>query len=374
MIIRNGMVLKENGTFEKDEILIQNDRLVSQGSSDDTIVDATGLYIITGLMDLHFHGCAGYDFCDGTKEALLAITKYEAENGITTICPATMSLPEDMLTTICETVATYHNEDGSILCGINMEGPFLSKKKKGAQNEDYIIEPDMDLLERLDKISGNRIKIVNIAPEEAGAMEFITKLKGKKIISIAHTTANYDTAMEAFQRGANQVTHLFNAMPPFLHREPGVIGAAFDASESNVELICDGIHLHPSVVRATIKMFGEDRVIFVSDSMMATGLPDGDYALGGQEVKVVGKKAMLVDGTIAGSVTNLMDCMRNAVLNMGIPLAVAVKAAAVNPAKALGIYDQFGSITVGKVANLVLLDQDLKIKMVILKGKKIIEN
>lgn len=374
MIIKNGIVYKENGTFEKGDIFIRNERIVEKGLPEDTILDATGMYLIPGLTDLHFHGCTGYDFCDGTPEAFKAIAKYEAENGVTTICPATMSLPEDRLFDICKAAAEFPDDEGSIFCGINLEGPFLSIKKKGAQNEAYLRKPDLAMFYRLDKISGNQIKIVNIAPEEEDAMEFISELKGKKIISIAHTTADYNTAREAFQKGANQVTHLFNAMLPFLHREPGVIGAAFDTPDCRVELICDGIHLHPSIVRAAIKMFGEDRILFISDSMMATGLPDGQYTLGGQKVKVVDKKATLEDGTIAGSATNLMDCMINAVQNMGIDLATAVKAVAVNSAKALGIYDQFGSITVGKIANLVLLDQNLKIKLVILKGRKLIEN
>jgi N-acetylglucosamine-6-phosphate deacetylase len=203
-------------------------------------------------------------------------------------------------------------------------------------------------------------------------MEFISELKGKKVISLAHTAADYETAMEAFRHGADHVTHLYNAMPPLNHRQPGVIGAAFETKESTVELICDGIHIHPAVVRMTLQLFGDDRVIFISDSMMATGLPEGIYALGGQEVEVHGKKATLTgDGAIAGSVTNLMDCMRNAVLHMGVPLASAVKAAAVNPAKKIGIYKDYGSIAPGKLANIVLLDPNLDIVKVIQKGKEI---
>jgi len=373
MIIKNARVFNENQTFEEKAIFIDNDLIVSHNknhASNDMIIDAAGLYAIPGLTDIHFHGCAGYDFCDGTLEALDTIAKYEAQNGVTTICPATMTLPEERLSDICKNAAVYNNSEGAILCGINMEGPFLSLKKKGAQNAAFLHKPDMEMFDRLDKLSGNKIKLVAIAPEMEGAMDFISELKGKKVISIAHTTADYDTAQEAFQRGASHVTHLYNAMPPFQHRDPGVIGAAFDTPDCKVEIICDGVHIHPSVVRATLKMFGEDRVVFISDSMMATGLPDGKYALGGQEVIVKGRKAELViDGAIAGSVTNLMDCMKNAVINMGIPLEMAVKAAAVNPAKAIGIYDKFGSISAGKIANIVLLDKDLNIKFVILRGK-----
>lgn len=383
-IIKNANIYKENGVFETGDIYIQDDRILQVGEEktgqlisidnnfslqdEVTVIDATELYAIPGLTDIHFHGCVGYDFCDGTKEAFDAITAYEAKQGVTTICPATMTLPEDTLSEICRCVAEYGNDQGSILCGIHMEGPFLSAKKKGAQNEAYLHKPDTEMFYRLNKLSNGAFKIISVAPEETGAMEFITQLKDSAVISLAHTTAGYDVALQAFQKGASHVTHLYNAMPAFHHRDPGVIGAAFDYSKSTVELICDGIHLHPGVIRATLRMFGEDRIIFVSDSMMATGLPDGTYSLGGQTVHVSGKTAKLADGTIAGSVTNLMDCLRNAVVNVGIPLETALKAAAVNPAKRIGIYDNYGSITPGKIANIVLLDKNLNVKSVYLKG------
>ena len=249
-----------------------------------------------------------------------------------------------------------------------MEGPFISPAKKGAQNGLYIHKPDVPMFLRLQKAAGGLFKLVDIAPEEEGAMEFIDVLKDQVAISLAHTTADYDTAKEAYDRGACHATHLYNAMPPFSHRAPGVIGAACDSPHVRAELICDGIHLHPATVRTTFKMFGDDRLILISDSMMATGLNDGEYALGGQPVTVRGNLATLADGTIAGSATNLMDCVRTAVKKMDIPLGSAVKCAAVNSAKAVGIYDRYGSITPGKTANLVLLDKDLNLKTVYLRG------
>ena len=188
-------------------------------------------------------------------------------------------------------------------------------------------------------------------------------MEGEVTVSLAHTTADYDTAMEAFRRGARQVTHLFNAMPPFSHRAPGVVGAAADTPECNVELICDGVHIHPAVVRSVFKLFGPKRVILISDTMRAAGLSDGEYTLGGQAVTVKGKLATLADGTIAGSVTDLMSCMLTAV-SFGIPLA-----AAVNPAMAIGIFSRVGSVDCGKLANLVVLDENLSLKAVILRGE-----
>ena len=225
------------------------------------------------------------------------------------------------------------------------------------------------MFRRLQDAANGLIRLVDIAPEEEGAMEFISELKDEVHISFAHTTADYDTAKTGYALGACHATHLYNAMPPFTHREPGVIGAARDSEHCMVELICDGIHIHPSVVRATFQMFGDDRIVLVSDSMRACGLSDGDYTLGGQDVKVVGKLATLKsDGAIAGSVTNLMDCMRTAVKEMGIPLESAVACATMNPAKSVGLYEQYGSITEGKVANVVLLDEDLNIKKIIING------
>ena len=201
-------------------------------------------------------------------------------------------------------------------------------------------------------------------------MELIEQRSGQTVMSLAHTCADYDTAVRAFEKGASHVTHLYNAMPPYTHRAPGVIGAAADTAKAEVELICDGVHIHPASVRTTFKIFGDNRIIFISDSMRATGLDDGDYTLGGQYVKVTGNLAALKDGTIAGSVTNLLDCMRTAVLNMGISLESAVKCAAVNSAKSVGIYDEHGSISPGKKADVVLLEKNgLLLRKVILDGQ-----
>lgn len=385
MVIKRANVFQADGHFEKRDIYVNNGILVEKEDApewnkeknqiDETsetavIIDASDLYAIPGLTDIHFHGCVGYDFCNGTKEAIQAMAEYQGNNGITTICPATMTLSEEQLETICQAAKEYQSETGAILCGINMEGPFISTAKKGAQNAKYIHKPDVEMFERLQEKSGNLFKLVAIAPEEEGAMEFIKTTKDKVVLSVAHTTADYDIAKEAMEQGASHVTHLYNAMPPFSHRAPGVVGAAFDSPGCEVELICDGIHIHPSMVRATFQMFGDNRVILISDSMEATGMPDGTYSLGGQKVIKVGNHANLEDGTLAGSATNLMDCVRTVVKKMGIPLETAIKSAAVNSAKSIGIYDQYGSLETGKTANIVLLNKELEIVNVWIKGKK----
>lgn len=343
--------------------------LLSETSVDGKTVDLSGCYVIPGLTDLHFHGARGHDFSDGDAEGLQIMADYELSRGVTQICPAGMTLLEEQLIKVCRNAAQHRrtSKHGALLCGVNLEGPFLSYAKKGAQNGDWLHAPDVAMLRRLEEASEGLVKLVSVAPEEPGALEFIKEVADEVVVSIAHTTADYDTSSAALAAGARQVTHLFNAMPPFSHRAPGVVGAAFD-SECKVELICDGVHIHPSVVRAVFQLFGARRVILISDTMRAAGMPDGDYTLGGQAVQVKGKYATLEDGTLAGSVTDLMSCMKTAV-SFGIPLEDAVLAAAVNPAQAIGIYSRVGSIEPGKLANLAVLDEHLELKAVMCLGE-----
>lgn len=371
MIIKNVLVYTEDKIFEEGTIYIENGLFV-ESASDDVVIDGQGCYAIPGLVDVHFHGCMGADFCDGTQEAITTIAEYEASQGVTTIVPATMTLSEEELMKIMTNASVYKSEKGAVLAGINMEGPFICAAKKGAQAATHIRKPDVDMFRRLQAASNGLIKLCDIAPEEEGAMEFIEAVRDEVNVSFAHTMANYDVAKKGYDLGACHATHLYNAMPPFAHRDPGVIGAARDSEHVMVELICDGVHIHPATVRATFEMFGEDRVVMISDSMRATGLSDGLYTLGGQDVKVVGKLATLVsDGAIAGSATNLMDCVRTAVLEMDIPLETAIGCATMNSAKSVGLYDKYGSITPGKVGNVVLLNYDLSLNTVIMNGKRI---
>lgn len=368
MIIKNVLIYNEDKYFEEGDIYIKDGLFVEPFEEDDEIIDGQGCYVIPGLIDIHFHGCMGYDFCDGTEEALKNIAKYQASQGITTIVPATMALPEEYLMKIMANAGQYKNEEGATLAGINMEGPYISKAKKGAMLEKFIRKANVEEFRRLQQAANGLIKLCDIAPEEEGAMEFIDEMKNEVRLSLAHTSAGYDIAKEAYERGACHLTHLFNAMPPFAHRDPGVIGAARDNERVMCELICDGIHVHPAAVRGAFEMFGDDRIVFVSDSLKTMGIPDGVYQAGDYTVKVEGKRVTLPDGTIAGSNTNLLECMRTAVLEMDIPLESAVGCATINPARSVGIDDKYGSITVGKVANAVLLNYDLTLKNVILKG------
>ena len=388
MIIKNARVFTEDGSFVHGDVVVKDGRFDSvlertadtdaaNDSTQQEIIDASGLTMIPGLVDIHFHGCKGDDFCDGDKDAIGRIAEYEASVGVTAIAPATMTLPVEELEQILHTAAEYKKETKDCrkadFLGINMEGPFISPAKKGAQDARNILPCNVEICDRFLKASEGLVKFIGIAPEESdNAAEFIREVHERVNVSLAHTNADYDTAMEACRAGANHAVHLYNAMPAFTHRAPGVVGAVFDNKDVMAEIICDGIHIHPSVVRATFQMMGADRMILISDSMRATGMPDGQYTLGGLDVKVVGRLATLVsDGAIAGSATNLMDCMRTVVKKMDLPLETAVACATINPARSLGVEEQYGSLEAGKKAHVVLLDQDLELKAVIKDGVKI---
>lgn len=335
--------------------------------------DARGCYVIPGLIDLHFHGCMGHDFCEGTHEAFHALCCYEASRGVTAVCPATMTFPEEKLSQVMTQAASFKPAPHeSALVGINMEGPFISHGKIGAQNPAYVQPCDASMIRRLQALSGGLIKLVDIAPEQEGALEFIREMHDEVRISVAHTCADYQQAHDAFAAGARHVTHLCNAMPPLLHRAPGPIAAAFDAPQVSVELICDGVHIHPAMVRCMFGLFGDDRVILVSDTMEATGLEDGSYELGGQQVLVQGREARLATGALAGSVSDLMTCLQRAVRDMHVPLESALKAATENPARALGLDNERGFIKAGYAADFVVLDKDLEIKQVFIRGNELL--
>ena len=375
MIIQNALVYTPRHTFARGTLFIRNGRIVPFAAPEagEEVIDAEGLYALPGLVDIHFHGAMGKDFCDGTEEAIQTLADFEAGKGVLAICPATMTYPEEFLNNVMDAAAAHKNGKGADLVGINMEGPFISPKKVGAQNPEYLHPADVGMFRRLQERSGGLIKLVDVAPEEPGALDFIKECHEEVRISIAHTCTSYDTALAAFDAGATHMTHLYNAMPGITHREPGPIIAALERG-AEVELITDHVHIHPAMVRFTFNTFGDDHVILIADSMMACGLPDGQYSLGGQAVTVCGPRATLTEqpGTIAGSATCLYDCMKRAVLEMGVPLESAVRAASENPAKSIGIDNDYGSLSAGRYGNVILADEALNIKTVIQKGIRIL--
>ncbi len=379
MRIVNTDVYKEDLKFHPDEIRIENGLFAETGKAQEgeEIFDGGGCYAIPGLIDIHFHGAMGYDVCDASVEAYERIAEYEASVGVTAICPATLTLPAEDLEHVLSAGLQYaskQHENASELTGFNMEGPFISHIKKGAQREDCILPCDTDLAERFIQASGGLVKIIGVAPEEnPDHAAFTDKLIRDGIcVALAHTNADYETASEAIRAGVSHAVHLYNAMSGMTHRDPGTVGAVFDSDSVTAELICDGIHVHPAAVRAAFALLGEERTILISDSLRCTGMPDGRYDLGGQEISKKERRCTLADGNLAGSVSNLYDCLIYAVRRMDIPLEKAVASATVNPARRIGVYDRYGSISAGKAGDLVLLDKNtLKIREVFKRGKRI---
>lgn len=366
VIIKNGSIFQEDKTFVRGDLYIEKGMIVESAGqvTEHMEIDASDLLVLPGLIDIHSHGAVGHDFSDSNPEGLEKILSYEYAHGITSYCPTSMTIERAELENLFEQMGDFREGRGMAhVAGINMEGPFLDASKKGAHREECIMIPDVNFFRRCNQACGNQIFLVTLAPNAEGAMEFIKELHGEVSISLGHTGADYDTAKAALEAGANHVTHLFNAMMPLGHRAPGLIGAAAEDGNCMAELICDGIHVHESMVRAAFKLF-PGRIVLISDSMRAAGMENGTYDLGGQQVTVNGKLATLSDGTIAGSATNLYDCMRTAV-SFGIPMEEAIAAATMNPARSIGIYDKVGSLTPGKRADVILADKNLELVKVV---------
>ena len=372
MLLIHANYLDEDFRLVQGDIEIEDGKILRVGKDlprkeEDLAVDCAGSYtVVPGFVDVHIHGCAGADTCDATREALEAMAAFLLAHGVTSFCPTTMTTSRETIQAAllaAKDMMDHPMEGGARAVGVNMEGPFIAKERKGAQKEEDILPPDFPLFQRFYEESGGIVRLVDVAPEQPGGLEFVEKASQLCTVSIAHTTADYDQAKAAFDKGVTHATHLFNAMSGLHHRKPGVVGAVFDDSRVRGELICDGFHIHPAVLRAAFRLLG-DRALIVSDSMRANGMPEGEaFDLGGQMVTVHQGKALLPDGTIAGSVTNLHQEIKNLV-SFGVPFEQAVKAATLLPARAIGLDGEIGSIAPGKRADLVVLDENLDIAAV----------
>ena len=372
MLFKNAYIFTEEGVFTHGSFRVADGKfteVLSTVPAEDG-VDLEGQYVLPGLIDVHNHGNSGADFSDGDYEGLVKMAQYLAKNGVTSFAPASMTLPYEVLEKAFATALrlTEEQPEGCArLMGIQMEGPFFSEKKKGAQNGAYLKDPDFEAFKKLYEGCNGLVRIADVAPELPGAVEFTREASKLCTVSIAHTDANYEEADAVLAAGATHLTHLYNAMPPIHHRKPGVIGAGSERENVIAELICDGEHVHPSSVRMAFKLF-PGRICLVSDALRCCGMPNGQYELGGQEVFLEGNVARLADGTIAGSATNLYDCMRKAV-EFGISKEQAILSSTIIPARQLGRGEEIGSIAPGKLADFVVCTADLEKTAVYLGGK-----
>ena len=371
MLFKNANIFVD-GRFQHGAFRVENGRfteVLNTVPAEDGI-DLENQYVIPGLVDVHNHGNSGADFSDGDYDGLVKMARYLAQNGVTSFAPASMTLPYDVLETAYKTAVQLKKEQPegcARLMGIQMEGPFFSEKKKGAQNGAYLRLPDFAAFKRLYNASEGLLRIADVAAELPGAVEFAEKASKLCTVSIAHTDCTYEEASAVLDAGASHLTHLYNAMPGIYHRKPGPIGAGSERENVVAELICDGQHIHPSAVRMAFRLF-PGRICLISDALRCCGMPDGQYTLGGQDVWLENNLARLADGTIAGSATNLYLCMQKAI-SFGIPMEQAIRSATIIPARQIGREAEIGSIEPGKLADFVVCAPDLTPKAVYLGGE-----
>lgn len=374
MRLVNARYFDDEFQLKEGQIQVRDGKIVSfdpSGERDVQTYDAQGCFVLPGLIDIHIHGCGGAQLSDASPAAISKMSRFLAREGITAFVPTTISQPKEALFAQVEAAAkaAHAHSGGAHILGIHLEGPFFSPDKAGIQPRENLMEPDFDLVEELDRRSDGLVRMVDLAPELPGGMEFICRAKEHYIVGIAHSNSDYDTAVRAMAMGANHATHLFNAMSGFGHREPGVVGAVFDSDTApTAELIADGNHLHPAVIRTAFRLLGPDRAILISDGLAPAGLDDGEYRLGDIPIRVKNGLCRGLDGTIAGSAVTLMEVLRRAV-RFGVPFDRALRAATINPARLLGLDAQIGSIAVGKQADLTVVDSKLQVQRVFLSGR-----
>jgi len=380
-IISGGTIITPFQILEDKVISIQKGKIIAIENKKDVviqagseIIDARGKFVVPGFIDIHVHGGGGSDIMDGRYEAVKQVAATHSRFGTTAFLPTTMTMGKDRIIESLKSVneAFVKGTGTAEVLGVHLEGPYINPEKKGAQNQEDIRRPSIEEFLEFNEVSGNLIRLVTIAPEMPGAIDFICWLEKQKIIaSVGHSNATYEQVQEGILAGLSHVTHTFNAMSGLDHREPGVVGAALSSPELIVEMIADLIHLHPVAMKILVKAKGIEKIVLITDAIRATGRPEGTYDLGGQEVIVANGQARLKDGTLAGSVLTMDKAVRNLINEVGVPLHEAIQMATLNPAKCLGVEDKKGSLEPGKDADIVILDKKLEVEQTMVKGKVI---
>ncbi|MFS0890754.1 N-acetylglucosamine-6-phosphate deacetylase [Peribacillus frigoritolerans] len=379
-IINNLMVHSEKETYKNGYIKVVDGKIAevgpaSQYKQDDdakVITLSPDYQVIPGAIDIHIHGASNSDAMDATHDALSTMAKTLPKEGTTSFLATTMTQSTQAIESALLNAGKYienQTQENAEIVGVHLEGPFISPARKGAQPEDYIVDPDVTLFKRWQEMAENQIKLVTLAPEQPNGLDLAAHLRGTGVVaSIGHSDATYDQIDEAIQAGTTHVTHLYNGMRGLHHREPGVLGAAYLRDELYVELIADGIHCRPEMIKLAYDQITSERMILITDSLRAKWLEKGTYDLGGQPVNVDETKATLSDGTLAGSILKMNDAIKNTMKYTGCSMTDIIKMTAENPAKQLQIFDRKGSIQVGKDADLVILNDRLDVEMTFCRG------
>ena len=375
MLIKNCNIIYLD-KIEKGSVLVENGKIkeINPSNVNDTeVIDAEGLYLSPGFIDVHIHGAGGCDTMDGTVESINTIAKTIVQHGTTSFTPTTMTVAAEDIRKSMVVIKKLKEEgtEGANVLGAHLEGPFISPKAIGAQNPNFLLAPSVENYNKIVGDYSDAVVSITMAPEVEGAKELIKYLSDNGVtVSMGHTKATYDEAIEGIKCGACHSTHLYNAMTPFTHREPGVVGATFD-TDITTETISDGIHISYPALRTAYKQKGTDKVLLVSDAMEACGMPDGQYSLGGQDVIVKNGAARLLDGTLAGSVLTLDKAVKNIYNNSNYPLNEVVRMATYNGAKHCHVEDHKGLIKEGYDADLILFNEDIEIQKVFVNGKEV---
>lgn len=378
-IILNGTIVTPFQSLEDKVISMEEGKIIAVGEKENIfepketeIIDAGEGFIVPGFIDMHVHGGGGFDIMDGKYEAVQQVAAAHSRFGTTAFLPTTMTMGKDKIIESLKSVqeAFVKGTGAAEILGVHLEGPYINSERKGAQKKEDIKNPSIEEFLEFNLASGDLIRLVTIAPEMPGAIELIHWLSEHKIIaSVGHSNATYEQVQESIRAGLNHVTHTFNAMSGLNHRDPGAAGAALSSPELTVEMIADGVHLHPAVMKILTRVKGAGKIVLITDAIRATSMPEGTYDLGGQDVIVSNGQARLKDGTLAGSILTMDKAVRNMISMAGVSLGEAIQMATINPARCLGVQGRKGSLAAGNDADIVILDKELKVKLTMVKGK-----